>query len=419
MSLEKNVQRMLLENPDPAKIGRGLIFVLLKTLLTPASFFRTKSEKRLNLVLYDYARRFFRNPERAVFTSLFAPIELVHAFNLLPFSLEIFAAVAAIMNLAPELLARAEKQWLSTDFCSFHRVYMQLATGGLLPKPAFLLATSHTCDGTFKSFFQVSDHLSSPFVFLNTPYHRDREGVRYLARQIKEAVKRIEDITGSALKSEDLEKVFHFSNEARLVFQDINDLKGSGSPLMYGEEALVFILVFGNLVGTRAGLSLFEAYRKELLSRQERGFDRIKGKKRILWLHLKPFFPSALMTYLERELGAVVVAEEINSVYWDDLNIRDPWVSLAEKLLSNYWVGGIEKRLGYIRRTIEEYHIDGVIHFSHWGCRQSNGGVRLIKDTVQEYGIPFLNLDGDCIDARNFSEAQYITRLEGFMEILG
>ena len=86
--------------------------------------------------------------------------------------------------------------------------------------------------------------------------------------------------------------------------------------------------------------------------------------------------------------------------------------------MNNYWVGGIKKRLEYIRNTIEQFQIDGVIHFSHWGCRQSNGAVRLIKDTVMEYGIPFLNLDGDLIDERNYSEGQYLTRLEGFMEVM-
>jgi len=137
-----------------------------------------------------------------------------------------------------------------------------------------------------------------------------------------------------------------------------------------------------------------------------------------LWLHLKPYFPNRLVSFIEKELGAVIVAEEVNSVFWDELDIRSPWESLARKLMGNYWVGGIEKRLDNIRQIIESHHIDGVIHFSHWGCRQSNGGVRLIKDTVMEYGIPFLNLDGDCIDGRSYSEAQYLTRLEGFMELL-
>jgi len=437
MSLQKDVQRMLLEKPDPGRIARVLLLVLIKTFLTPGSSFGTRSEKRLSLVLYDHARKFFKGTAgldrasgfhrapgfhrdgRSVFTSLFAPTELVYAFDFLPFSLEILAAVAASMELTPELLSRAEHNWLSTDFCSFHRAYMELVTAGMLPKPSFLLATSHTCDGTFKSFSHVSAHIRSPFLLIDTPYHNDGEAVRYLAGQLAEAAAQIEEITKTVLKKEKLERAFHFSNQARAALMEINELKKSPLPLMYGEESLAFVLISGNLMGSASGVTLFESYRKELGERLRKGYNGIEGKKRILWLHLKPFFPSTLMRYLERELKAVVVAEEINSVYWDELDMNDPWTSLARKLLSNYWVGNIEKRLKYIRKTIEEYRIDGVIHFSHWGCRQSNGGVRLIKDTVQEYGIPFLNLDGDCVDPRNYSEGQYVTRLEGFMEIMG
>ncbi len=148
MSLEKRVKQMLFANPDPGKIKKGISLVLLKTFLTPAGGFRTSafgshSEKKLSLTLYNHARRIFKFPHSSVFISLFAPIELVHAFNLLPFSLEMLSAVSASMSLAPDLLTRAEKEWLSSDFCSFHRTYIELARTGLLPKPLFCMATSH------------------------------------------------------------------------------------------------------------------------------------------------------------------------------------------------------------------------------------------------------------------------------------
>jgi benzoyl-CoA reductase/2-hydroxyglutaryl-CoA dehydratase subunit BcrC/BadD/HgdB len=172
-------------------------------------------------------------------------------------------------------------------------------------------------------------------------------------------------------------------------------------------------------MGSRDAAVLFEAYRRELSRKNRINATEMPNKKRILWLHLRPFFSNDLIRHLENELDAVIIAEEINSIYWEELDIKNPWESIAKKLINNYWVGGIEKRLRNIRKLIEEFQVDGVIHFSHWGCRQSNGGVRLIKDTVMEYGIPFLNLDGDCIDERNYSEGQYLTRLEGFMEIIG
>jgi len=418
MSLQSRVKHMLLNEPDPKKIMRGIEFILLKTALTPAGKFDLRAAKRFSLVLYNHARRFFKYPRKAVFTSLFAPVELIHAFDLNPFSLEVLAGVAASMNLAPELLAGTEKEWLSTDFCSFHRAYIEIARIGLLPAPAFALATAHTCDGTYKSFSEVSSLMSCPLIFLDTPYNSDRAAVDYLSGQLKKAAEQIEKVTGLAFNGEKLEQAFYFSNKARGALLEIHEIRRNERPLLFGEDSLPFLTVWGSLLGHREGAALFECYRDELRRRSEGGWSQIKGKKRILWLHLKPFFPNRLLRYIEQELGAVIVAEEINSVYWNELDARSPWESLALKTMSNFWVGGIEKRLDNIRRTIESHHIDGVIHFSHWGCRQSNGGVRLIKDTVSEYGIPFLNLDGDCVDERSYSEAQYLTRLEGFMELL-
>jgi benzoyl-CoA reductase/2-hydroxyglutaryl-CoA dehydratase subunit BcrC/BadD/HgdB len=37
---------------------------------------------------------------------------------------------------------------------------------------------------------------------------------------------------------------------------------------------------------------------------------------------------------------------------------------------------------------------------------------------VQEYGIPFLEIDGDLVDPRNYAEGQIRTRVEGFMEVM-
>lgn len=419
MSLQTSIEKMLLENPQPVKIKRGIVLVLLKTLLSPRSRFNAHSEKKLNITLYNYVRKIFKSPDRAVYSSLFAPVELVHAFHLYPFSLEIFSAIAASMKLAPKLLAGTEKRWISTDFCSFHRAYMEIARIGLLPRPAFLLATSHTCDGTYKSFSDVSELLSRPFLFLNTPYYNDGISVNYLTRQIEQAARNIEEIRGTKLNGEDLEETFYYSNRARRALGDILELRKGEKPLIFGQETLLFILIWSNLMGSRDGAVLFEAYRKELSRKFRKNVAEIPNKKRILWLHLRPFFSDDLISHLENELDAVIIAEEINSIYWEELDIKKPWESLAKKLINNYWVGGIDKRLRNIRKLIEEFQIDGVIHFSHWGCRQSNGGVRLIKDTVMEYGIPFLNLDGDCIDERNYSKGQYLTRLEGFMEIIG
>jgi benzoyl-CoA reductase/2-hydroxyglutaryl-CoA dehydratase subunit BcrC/BadD/HgdB len=417
MGIREHFLDLLTEDPDPKRIRRGISLALLKALVTPKGGFSLRADKRYTLFLYDHARRFFSG-KRGVLTSLFAPTELVYAFGLVPFSLEMFAGLAAAIGIAPAMLARSDSLWISTDLCSFHRAYMGLADAGLIPKPRFLLATSQTCDGTFKSFSMVSHRLESPLLFLDSPYEDTEEGVRYLAGQLLRTKERMEEITGRKLRTGDLEKSFSYSNRAREVFARIGESRKTSPPVAYGDDFMKLILAWGNLFGNPKGEKIFSGYLDEIERRRAAGGSVPRAKRRVLWLHLKPYFENDLVGYVEKEHGAVVVFEEINQVYWDALDIRNPYESLARKLLSNYWVGPLRRRIEKINHMIDEYEVDGVIHFAHWGCRQSNGAVRLLKDAVLKKGIPFLNIDADCIEEKNLADGQMKTRIDGFMELI-
>ena len=261
-----------------------------------------------------------------------------------------------------------------------------------------------------------SDCFEKPLLLINTPYEDTEDAVRYLAEQLFMAKEKMEHITGRKLRDGDIERAFHYSNRARELLVEINEIRKEVPPVAYGDGFMKLIVAWGNLFGHKNGVRLFDAYLQEL--KRLRGKD-VGAKKRILWLHLNPFFDGSLIRYLEREMGAVIVFEEINQVFWEELDAANPYESLAKRLLHNFWVGPVSRRLEKIERMVKDYSADGVIHFSHWGCRQSNGAVRLIKDRVQRMGIPFLNIDGDCIEERNISEGQLRTRIDGFMELLG
>nr|HPI23203.1 2-hydroxyacyl-CoA dehydratase family protein [Spirochaetota bacterium] len=51
-------------------------------------------------------------------------------------------------------------------------------------------------------------------------------------------------------------------------------------------------------------------------------------------------------------------------------------------------------------------------------CRQGTGARGLIEEGLKEIGVPVLNLEVDCIDSRKFTEGQFRTRIEAFMEML-
>ena len=89
-----------------------------------------------------------------------------------------------------------------------------------------------------------------------------------------------------------------------------------------------------------------------------------------------------------------------------------------KKLVGNAMNGPYERKLELVDRLLDATHADGVIHFCHWGCKQSSGGSALLREHLHEVGVPLLQLDGDGIDERNSHDGQIKTRLEAFFEVL-
>ena len=71
-----------------------------------------------------------------------------------------------------------------------------------------------------------------------------------------------------------------------------------------------------------------------------------------------------------------------------------------QKMILNIYNGPYERKVEMIRHLVKEFQSDAVIHFCHWGCKQSSGGSVLLKERLQKKGIPMLILDGDGIDRR-------------------
>ena len=61
---------------------------------------------------------------------------------------------------------------------------------------------------------------------------------------------------------------------------------------------------------------------------------------------------------------------------------------------------------------------DAVIHFCHWGCKQTLGASAMAKEAFEQAGFPTLVLDGDGCDTRNVQDGQMMTRMGAFLEQL-
>ena len=109
---------------------------------------------------------------------------------------------------------------------------------------------------------------------------------------------------------------------------------------------------------------------------------------------------------------------DMNMDYMHQMDEAHPLEALAEKMIRNMFNGPYERRATHVAKLVRHFQPDGVISFCHWGCRQSSGGVNILREEMRRIGMPLLVLDGDAIDRRNSHDGQIKTRLEAFLEMI-
>lgn len=363
-------------------------------------------------------RQAYRGEKPVIYTSAFVPTELVYGLGAVPFLPEVWSGFAASLGLAPRAIRVSESQGYSQDLCSFHRCGIGLFTMGILPVPSAVIVSSPLCDGGKHSLHYLSRAAGCPLYVLDVPYSSDGEARRFLARQIdrvaRELVSRVRGLSLDHMK-----RAIEVSNKARSVYLDICRVRRHVPSPWRGSEALGYVSVFLSSWGSEWLPEFFG----ELLRYMEgtvraHAFPIRNERHRLLWLNLRPYYRTPIFDFLEKQSSTSIAFEEYSRLYWPEIDPHN-WVEgLAEKMMSNFGWGPLERRIQAIWSMVEDYSIDGVVQFNQWGCRQSNGGAKPLRDFLQQKEVPFLELDGDGVDAGNSGSAQAITRLSAFIEML-
>jgi benzoyl-CoA reductase/2-hydroxyglutaryl-CoA dehydratase subunit BcrC/BadD/HgdB len=402
-------------------LRRSLVYGLMAG---PGKHALTGPHRRSKAVWLELTAGQLRDARRGrgpvVWGNAFFPFELLYGLGVTPCRPETLAGLAAVVGVGQDAIGRAESGAYSPDTCAFYRCSIGLDMAGLLPPPDFVVASTYLCDGATKAFHNFSRKYGCDYYLLDVPYHETPRAVAYLARQLEDLAENVAAKQGKPLDRARLAEAVRLSNEAREYLVKINELRKLAPCPLSGEDAIGYIMdmqLFG--FGSREGVRFFRTLYEELQEKVAAGRGAVDRENlRLLWLHyIKPYYPNEIFSFL-RGQGAAVVFGEANHVYWPPLDPDRPFESLAAKMLANPCGGPLERRAGLALEFVERYHIDGVIHFSHWGCRQSCGGEYVIRDVMRRKGVPMLVLDGDGADSRNYSKEQTRLRLEAFLEML-
>ncbi|MGI9953415.1 2-hydroxyacyl-CoA dehydratase family protein [Moorellaceae bacterium AZ2] len=420
MDLYQKLRSALAEPLKRRALYSPWVIKLVKQIIaSQGRAFPWEATRQLALKAIDQAADAFLRRGPVVWYNVFFPSELLYGLGAVPFAPEAAAAVAVGLGLVNEAFRAADSHWFGSDGCSFHRLALGCELAGYFPRPDAVVCSSHLCDIAPQSLAYTACRLQRPFHLLDVPQQAGAAEASYVARQLKAIFFSLAEELGLEPDISRLETALVHSNEAREGLLRVSRIRQQAPAVIRGDEAHGFIYLMLTSFGSPWAGAIYQKLCGELNHRRQQEKWAVPHERaRLLWLHLRPYYSSDIFKILEQEGGAVVVFEEMNYVYWEELDPRRPFFSLARKVLSHHGLGPMERRVKAVLQMAEDFGARGVVHFAHWGCRQSTAGLSLLQQALREREIAFLNLDGDCVDRQKYAPGAVRTRLEGFLELL-
>ena len=324
-------------------------------------------------------------PEAAVLVSIFVPGELLTAAGLTPYSVEAMSCFLAGTQCEQPLLRKTEEEGFPETMCSYHRVFLGASLAGLVPAPKCMVYTNLACDGNMMTFPYLKQKQELSGFYIDVPYEKNEDSIQYVAEQLRELKKYLEDMTGKPITED---AVTTLTNEVYALFM---------CHLMAGTKESV-------------------EYTRLLLE------DVKQAKKgegpHVLWMHMMPFLQAPVKELFNYNGQMHIRTCDFVADGFQRAHHEDPYEAMAEKMVNCIYNGSVTLRIEKAKELARLTDADGSILFAHWGCKGTIGASTLIKRELENDGIPTMVLDGDGCNPANTSDGQVSTRLQAFMEML-
>ena len=351
-------------------------------------------------------------PENTAMVSIFVPGELLTAAGLTPYSVEAMSCFIAGTRCEQAFLRRTEEEGFPETMCSYHRVFLGAALSGLVPKPKCMVYTNLACDSNMMTFPYLKQKEELPGFYIDVPYEKNEDSVKYVAKQLRELKSFLEDITGRKITEEAVAQAVSNSNRAADYYNKQLYLRKDHDPVTTITNELYAIFMCHLLAGSQESIK----YTKLLLEDVRKA---PKGEElHILWMHMMPFLQEPVKDVFNYSEKMHIRACDFVVDGFRKTHHEDPYEALAEKMVNCIYNGSVSQRIQSVKKLARVTEADGAILFSHWGCKGTIGASSLIKNSLEKENIPTMVLDGDGCNPANTSDGQVSTRLQAFIEML-
>jgi benzoyl-CoA reductase/2-hydroxyglutaryl-CoA dehydratase subunit BcrC/BadD/HgdB len=355
------------------------------------------------------------------------PVEIPETLGLAVCYPENQAAGIAARGGGERLCNISEDDGYSNDICAYARINLAYAKikdtpEQNMPEPDFLLCCNNICNCMIKWYENLAKELNIPMIIIDIPFNPDYEvsdaQVAYVKAQFLEAIKQLEELTGKKWTEEKFQEVMEYSGRtSRAWLAATSEAKHTPSPFN-GFDLLNHMAVMVTARGKKEAAEAMEVLHKEYLENVETGNStfRAEEKHRIMFEGIAcwPYLRATSTGLKSRGINMVttIYADAFGFIYDDFDGMVKAYCNVPNAMNLEH---ARDKRV----KLIKDNHVEGLLVHTNRSCKLWSGFMaEMSRQISEECEIPHVAFDGDQADPRNFSEAQYETRVQGLTEIM-
>ncbi|AOT71310.1 2-hydroxyacyl-CoA dehydratase subunit D [Geosporobacter ferrireducens] len=394
--------------------------------------------QKLQLDYYLDLNKARYNGRKVAWASSIVPQEFMEVMNIAVAYPENHSAAIAAKKGALPYIDQAEKMGYSNDICSYARInlaYAAMKTNEIppLPKPNFVVCTNNICNVLIKWYESLAKHFKVPFFLIDVPFNHENCGVNeetstfnpipqdridYVKAQFEEFIKFLEDICGKKFDYEKFKEVMTISNRTAKAWSKAMNYASMMPTPLDGFNMFNYMAMMVCLRGKKESAMLYEMIAAEMEENIKAGKSQFPGeqKYRIMWDGIA-CWPYLKHNYTSMLKNGVVISGSTYPKAWEivyEVGNMDELASIYAGIGNNRNLADQRDIRAVIQRSCK---CDGVIYHMNRSCKVMDFMQPEMRRQISEItNIPFVSFDGDQSDPKNFSEAQFETRVEALVE---
>lgn len=337
------------------------------------------------------------------------------------------AAGIAARGAGARLCEVSEADGYSNDICAYARISLAYAKikdapEQNMPQPDFLLCCNNICNCMIKWYENLSKELGIPMILIDIPFNPDNEvspaQLEYVKAQFWQAIHRLEELTGKHWDEARYKEVMEISGRtSRAWLAATATARYTPSPFN-GFDLLNHMAVMVTARGKLEAAEAMEQLLKEYEQNHENGTStfRAEEKHRIMFEGIAcwPWLRVTSTGLKSRGINMVttVYADAFGFIYEDFDDMCRAYCRVPNAINLEC---ARDKRV----KLCKDNSVEGLLVHTNRSCKLWSGFMyEMSRQIGAECGIPVASFDGDQADPRNFSQAQYETRVQGLTEIM-